>query len=203
VRLEESPLPEAPVVVVANHTSYVDVIVLAAALPFDCAMVAKRELFDRILLRPVLRRLGVVGVDRFHSRESAEDARRLQAIVDRGGSLVFFPEGTLARGAGVQAFHLGAFRVAAEAQVPVVPVSIRGARSMLRPEQWFVRRSALSVTVHAAIRPQGSGWEEALRLRDLARAAIIQGCGEPDLGQAADYAKPPRPPPDVAGHRAA
>lgn len=99
-----------------------------------------------------------------------------------GRTLVFFPEGTFTRRAGLTAFYLGAFKVAAEAGVPVVPGSIRGTRSMLRGEQWFPRWSAISVNFDQPIAPTGTDFAAIVQLRDSARAAVLPHCGEPDLG---------------------
>ena len=86
----------------------------------------------------------------------------------------------------MQAFHLGAFVAAAETDQPVVPVALRGTRSILRDGSWFPRRGAVTVTVGAPPAPRapagGEGpWAAALKLRDAARAHILRHIGEPDL----------------------
>ena len=186
----ETDMPHGPVIVVCNHASYLDAIVLTAALPPRFGMVAKRELLSRAVVGDALRAIGTEGVERFDAIETAQDRVRLEGVVRAGRSLVFFPEGTIVRGAGLQAFHLGAFRIAAETGTPIVPVAIRGSRSMLRPDQWFPRPSKLEITIGKAVVPQASGWSEAVRLRDEARTAILAACGEPDLGQGRDFARP-------------
>ena len=94
-----------------------------------------------------------------------------------------FPEGAFTRRVGLSEFYLGAFKVAAEAGVPLLPGILRGTRSMLRSGQWFPRRAPLSVTIESAIMPSGTDFASVLRLRDEARQAILAGCGEPDLGE--------------------
>ena len=84
---------------------------------------------------------------------------------------------------GLLAFHLGAFTSAVAADLPVVPVTLRGTRSILRGDQWFPRRGAISLHVGRPIPPDGEDFAAVLRLRDGARAAILARCGEPDLGQ--------------------
>jgi 1-acyl-sn-glycerol-3-phosphate acyltransferase len=64
-------------------------------------------------------------------------AATLIAHVHQGRTLVFFPEGTFTRRAGLSGFYLGAFKVAAEANLPVLLGVIRGTQSMLRSDQWF------------------------------------------------------------------
>jgi 1-acyl-sn-glycerol-3-phosphate acyltransferase len=81
---------------------------------------------------------------------------------------------------GLQAFHMGAFMVAARAGVPVVPVGVQGTRAILRAEQWFPRPGRVRVTVGAPMHPQGSDWGAAVALRDAVRTQIAQYCGELD-----------------------
>ena len=115
-----------------------------------------------------------------------------------GHSLVFFPEGTFGRAPGLRPFRLGAFVVAAQTGVPLVPLGISGTRSILRAEQWFPRRGAVSVTVGTPIMPSGTDWNAVIALRDAARAQMLQLCGEPDL--APEYAAgPPLPAPPGRG----
>ncbi len=100
----------------------------------------------------------------------------------RGGVLVSFPEGGFTRKPGLCAFHLGAFKTAAETGLAVVPGAIRGTRSMLRSDQWFPRWAAIQVDIAEPIQPSGQDFQSLLRLRDAARAAVLARCGEPDVG---------------------
>jgi 1-acyl-sn-glycerol-3-phosphate acyltransferase len=84
------------------------------------------------------------------------------------------------REAGLLPFRMGAFAVAAQAGVPVVPVVIRGTRSMLRDGSWFPRHVPVSITVGQPLAPVGNDWTAAVKLRDAVRAEILRGCGEPD-----------------------
>ena len=177
--LEHLPRHE-PYVVAANHASYIDGPVMLAALPAGVHYIVKRELEAQYFPRVLLRRIGAEFVERFAAQQGIQDTERLLRVVQQGHSLGFFPEGTFIRVPGLQAFHMGAFVIAARAGVPVVPVSLRGTRAILRAEQWFPRRGTLRVTVGAAIRPQGSDWGAALALRDAVRTQIAQYCGEPD-----------------------
>ena len=165
-------------IVVANHASYIDAILLGAMLPPDFSFVAKRELADVALIGTALRRLGAVFVERFDAAQGVEDTRALQARVRAGESLAFFPEGTFGRASGLQPFKLGAFVVAAETATPLVPVTLNGTRSLLRDQAWLPRRQAVQVLIGPPIMPTGAGWEHALELRDAARTAIVQGLTE-------------------------
>jgi 1-acyl-sn-glycerol-3-phosphate acyltransferase len=173
-------LPAGGALLVFNHSSYMDVAMLACFLPGAPAFVAKRELAGQIFAGPFLRRLGVLFVERFDAAAGVADAERLAAAA-RGRNLVFFPEGTFSRRPGLAGFYLGAFKIAAEAGLPVYPGVLRGTRSMLRGEQWFPRRAALFLRIEPPIRPEGTDFAAALTLRDAVRSVILEGCGEPDL----------------------
>ena len=164
--------PGGPRVVVANHGSYLDAVVLAAVLPPDFAFVAKSELERGAAARVFLRRLGTAFVERFDRARSVQDSERLSEALQEGRSLVIFPEGTCTRGAALLPFHMGAFLAAAHADRPVVPVGIRGTRRVLYPGRWFPRRRPVHVTVGAPLHPGGAEWGAAVELRDRAREAV-------------------------------
>ncbi len=181
---------DRPCIVVANHASYLDGYLLIAALSGEFSFVAKAELQQRRSVALVLRRLGTEFVERFDLQQGAADTRRLISRARAGRSLMFFPEGTFTRAPGLRPFHLGAFLAAAETGLPVVPVAIRGTRSILRADSWFPRHGAIGVRIgepldpgRAAAEDQGGAWSLALQLRDQARGQILRFCGEPDLAR--------------------
>jgi 1-acyl-sn-glycerol-3-phosphate acyltransferase len=174
-------LPPGNSMVVANHASYIDGIVLAAVLPPAFGFVAKREFTGQFMARIFLRHIGAEFVERVDFQSGVEDARRVTDAVRAGRRLIFFPEGTFDRMPGLLPFRLGAFSAAAAAGVPVLPVAIRGTRSILRSGQWFPRRGAIRIAIGAPLVAQGSDWSAAIKLRDAARAEILKACGEPDL----------------------
>ena len=173
--------PPAAAILVANHSSYIDGLALAAVLANPVTFVAKRELAGQRLAALFLIRLGTVFVERFKTEAGIEDAEAVLAAARTRERLLFFPEGTLTRMPGLLAFRMGAFVTAAQAGLAVVPVTLGGTRSVLRGGQWFPRRGPVSVTLGEPIAPEGSDFSAAVRLRDAARAAILAGCGEPDL----------------------
>jgi 1-acyl-sn-glycerol-3-phosphate acyltransferase len=132
-------------------------------------------------MRTLLAGFGTVFVERFDVQKSAEHADELVDAARKGTSLILFPEGTLQRHTGLAPFRSGAFQVAAKAGVPVVPVALRGVRSVLRDGTWYLRRAPVAVTFGAPIAPEGDDWNAAMRLRDQVRAEILKHSGEPDL----------------------
>jgi 1-acyl-sn-glycerol-3-phosphate acyltransferase len=176
------PLSQAgPSVLVANHSGYLDAIVLMAALPPRFLFVAKRELMQAPIIRTVIKRVGHLTVDRLDFAESVTTTRRIEEAIGQGHSVLIFPEGTFSRIRGIRPFRLGAFKVAVETGRPICPIAIRGAREVLWPGRWIPRRGAIQVFIGKPIRPEGSDWREIVRLRDLAKSEIVRHAGEPPI----------------------
>ena len=176
-------LPGRPCMMVVNHASYLDGIVVVAALEQPKTFVAKSELLEHWVPRIFLKAMGAAFVDRTDAQRGVEDTKQFVELARSGKSLMVFPEGTLRRMPGVLPFRLGAFVVSAQSGVPVVPVTLRGTRSALRDGQWLFRRSRLSVAISPPIAPNGNDWNAAIALRDAARAEILRLSGEPDLSE--------------------
>jgi len=177
-------LPEnEPYILVANHASYLDGIILTAALPPKLTFAVKQELKKQFIPRIFLGRIQARYVDRFDAVKGVKDASNILKGILSGESLAIMPEGTFSRAPGLRPFHTGAFMIAAKADVPIIPVAIRGTRSILRGSSWFPRRGIVSISIGSPIRPAGSSWNNAIKLRDRARAEILHHCGEPDLQQ--------------------
>ena len=175
-------LPRGNAVILFNHTSYMDAVIIASVLPGEPAFVAKKEFAEQAFAGSFMRRLGVSFVERFDAAASLADAEAVTGLAKAGRLFVFFPEGTFTRRAGLMGFYMGAFKVAAEANLPVVPGVLRGVRTLLRGDQWFPRRTPVSVVIEEPIQPSGTDFTAMLALRDAARAAMLKHVGEPDLG---------------------
>lgn len=177
-------LPDCQCVVVANHASYLDGLVMTAVLPPHFAYVVKREMNRVPLAGLLLRRLGTEFVERFNRHQGARDARRMLRAASGGQSMMFFPEGTFADTPGVLKFHNGAFATAARAGCPVVPVAVRGTRALLSGSRLLPRPGRIDVLLLPPLpNPVVSGATidaAARTLREQARAQIIAAAGEPD-----------------------
>jgi fatty-acyl-CoA synthase len=175
--LERLP-PARALVFAANHSSYLDAIVLFAAIPREFRFVGKRELAGWPLVGTVVRRAGHLTVERADPSRSVQDAERVTAAMRGGTSLVFFPEGTFLETTRLLPFRLGAFKTAVEAGSPVVPVAIHGTRTILPAGAWLPRRAPITVVIGRAIAPAGRDWREIVRLRDAAHSEISRGLDE-------------------------
>jgi 1-acyl-sn-glycerol-3-phosphate acyltransferase len=164
-------LPQVPCVVVANHASYIDGLVAAAALPPDFAFVIKKEMVRVPLAGLLLRRLGSQFVERFNRHKGGVDARRVMKLAATGQSLVFFPEGTFTEIRQIGKFLGGAFTTAERLGLPVVAVAIHGTRAVLPPGGLRVQRSTIRVEILEVL----TGSDAKQRSREL----IARAVGEP------------------------
>ncbi len=176
-------LPATPCVVVANHASYLDGVVLFAALPPSFGFVIKREMSNVPLANLLLRRIGSHFVDRGSGHKGARDTRKLLKRAHAGGALAFFPEGTFQLRARPRArFAAAPSSIAAKAQLPIVPVAIRGTRARCPPAVSCrgPDASAWNSRHHwrHRLRPQRTDLGVARR---AARQAILARIDEPDL----------------------
>ena len=179
---EARPDDGRPHIIVANHASYADGIVISAAVAEPHRFVAKAELARTPVVGRYLRRLATVFIERFTAERLAE-AGRMRDALSGGDSIIIFPEGTFARARGLRAFHLGAFEAAVTAGIPVIPLAVCGTRCLLRDGQWLPRHAPLRLVAGAPLtaREGEASFAAAVRLRDAARAHILRHCDEPDL----------------------
>src|SRR5262245_2564109 len=181
--LERERLPRGPCVLVANHASYLDGIVLKAALPARFSFVIKKEVSSVPIGGLLLRRIGSEFVDRVNRHTAGVAARRLLKVAESGQAIVVFPEGTFLHQPGIHPFHTGAFAIAARAGLPVVPVWLTGTRRALPDGAWLPRYARLKLFILEAIAPPPAehSAHDVAAIRDRARAAILEAVGEPDL----------------------
>ena len=183
VRIEGSAIEHHyPCVVIANHASYLDGIILTAALPAGFTYLIKQQMAGVPIVGFILRRLGSAFVDRADVKDRHRIARTLVGQARRGEALGFFPEGMFDASPGLKPFQLGAFSAAARARLPVVPVVIYGARHKLPAGRLFAAPGPLRIRicdpVHATDEPS------ARALMQLARRAMLLHLDEPDLAPA-------------------
>jgi 1-acyl-sn-glycerol-3-phosphate acyltransferase len=178
-----SPPPDGGIIIVANHASYLDGLVLSAAIPGELTFVAKYGFKSRPVIGPFLERLGTVFVHRLDARAGVEDTEVVLEAARRGARIVVLPEGTFARMPGLLSFRLGGFLVAAQGRLPVLPVAIKGTRMILRDVQWFPRRGAIAVHFGVLVHADSTEFDAAVRLRDRVRSEILRKVGEPDLAR--------------------
>jgi 1-acyl-sn-glycerol-3-phosphate acyltransferase len=165
-------------VVVANHQSFLDIFLLSN-LPREMKWVAKRSLFKIPWVGWCFTMSGDIPVDRGDPASAAEVLERARRYLSRGMSVMMFPEGTRSRDGKLLPFKLGAFKLAVDAGVPVLPIAISGtAQGMPKGSPW-VRPSQLRVQILEPVPVVGDSGEVGVaQLRSEVRRRIAAALGE-------------------------
>lgn len=161
-----------PHVFVANHESIIDICALFRALPVPIRFVIKQELARVPFIGWYARAMGMLFIERGHAREAAQRLHGVVAIVRGGASLCAFPEGTRSRDGTVGPFKGGAFQVALQAGVPVVPIAITGSGKVLPASGFRVRPGTIRVRIGAPIATTGLHAGDRHALAQRAHAAV-------------------------------
>ena len=149
--------PGATYVLVANHQSLADILaVLHIQHPFK--FIAKKELFWIPFLGWSLSLTGYIPLVRGDLKSGKEALEKASDYLKQGVSVLFFPEGTRSPDGEIRDFKIGAFKLAVETGVPVVPIVIDGTHGLLpKGSRLLARRVEVLVKVEAPERPSGGG----------------------------------------------
>jgi fatty-acyl-CoA synthase len=156
-------------IIVANHSSYLDSVVLLAVLASDYRFVANHQELTRPFVGLVLKRGRHLIVDRRSLRSRAACMQAMLNALDHGISLVLFPEGTRSAHR-LQAFKIGAFHAAVKSGRPIVPVAIAGTERILPRHRRLLRRDDIAITILPAIYPGNEPRAAALLSQQTAAA---------------------------------
>ena len=169
----------SPCIVIANHASYLDGMILTAALPPNFTFLIKYEMATLPLTGFLLKRIGSEFVDRNKDSHKKQVARRLFRAAEEGDALAFFPEGTFDKTPGLRRFQLGAFSSARRAKLPIVPIVITGSRDKLPANSWICSPGPLSVRVCLPL--YANTYTSIQGLVRASRKEMLKWLGEPDL----------------------
>lgn len=180
-------LPPGPCVIVANHASYVDGLLLKGFLPPRFSFVIKGEMRRIPLVHFLLRRAGAHFVERAGGSAASRDLRAFVRAARKGTALGFFPEGTFVAAPGMLPFKPGAFLVAIKARLPVVPIAIRGTRRMLPAGRALPRPSCLEFELLPPIAPGDTEFTDSRTLANAARRRILGALDDAERSESEQY----------------
>lgn len=177
-------LPSGPHILLVNHTSFLDPLVLTAAMPVPpgYAFVARQQYRSQALLWPLLRAVGTVVLHRHGSHASPSNIDILLSAIRSGQNLIVFPEGAIHRTAGVRPFHSGAFVSAWQAGTSLVVAGIHGARKALPLKSWRPVRTGISVRIGAVLDPHDIDKTTMEKYTQVARDRMAPLTGEKIAG---------------------
>lgn len=165
--------PRRPYVVVANHESFVDIL-LISHLPFEMKWMSKKEFFKIPFVGWGMQLAGDIHLDRESRKAGVQALVECRDRLDKKVSVMIFPEGTRSRSGELQEFKDGAFRLAVQAGVPILPLAVTGTREALVKHDWRFGYSRAEVRVLDPIPTEGLTNDDVPALRDRTRAAIAE-----------------------------
>ena len=174
--------PRRPYVVVSNHESFVDIL-LISHLPWEMKWLSKAELFRIPILGWLLRLAGDIPIKRGFGPSAIEAIARCREALANRVSVMIFPEGTRSTTDELLPFKDGAFRLAIDAGVPILPLVVHGTSTALPKHDWRFGRSTAVVRVLEPVETVGLGPADVAALKDRVRRLIVDTRAELAAGR--------------------
>ncbi|MFL5401290.1 MAG: lysophospholipid acyltransferase family protein [Gemmatimonadales bacterium] len=169
--------PRRPYVVVSNHESFADIL-LISHLPWEMKWLSKAELFRIPIMGWEMWLAGDIPVRRGFGPSAVEAMERCRQTLARRVSVMIFPEGTRSKTAELLPFKDGAFRLAVEAGVPILPLAVSGTRTALPKHDWRFGRSVAEVRVLEPVDTAGLTLADVPALKTRIRDTIVRARDE-------------------------
>lgn len=147
-------VPPGPVVVMGNHQSCFDIMLVLGYIDKPLAFIAKKELARLPLISQWMKFFGCLFLDRRDVRQAAQVFQRAVEAVRNGWSMVIFPEGTRSRSAEMREFKKGSMKLPVRANVPIVPISIDGTYKVYEGNGSMIGSADITLTISPPILPK-------------------------------------------------
>lgn len=164
--------PEQSYVVVSNHQSLSDILVLYGWLGIDFRWVMKQELRSIPGLGAACEKLGHIYIDRSNHQAAIESINAAKDRIAGGTSVLFFPEGTRSNDGRLKRFKKGAFRFALDAGLPVLPVTVDGACDVLPARRYDLRPGRARLVIHPPVATEGLAAKDVPALSEKVKTII-------------------------------
>jgi len=153
---------EQSYVVVTNHQSMYDILLLYGWLELDLKWVMKKELRKVPGIGLGCEKAGHIFVDRRKPRQAAQAIKEALGRLGSGVGILFFPEGTRSPDGHLLPFKKGAFRLSVEQGLPILPVTLIGTRNIQPGNSFSLFPGKIRMVIHRAIDPSGKDADELL-----------------------------------------
>jgi 1-acyl-sn-glycerol-3-phosphate acyltransferase len=162
-------------IVVSNHQSLFDIPVIIANFPLSVRMIAKKELFWIPIFGWAIYIAGHISIDRGSGRKAKRSLEKaLEKISKKRFSVVVYPEGTRSPDGEVKEFGKGAFRLAFESKLPILPVAIKDSRKVLPRGSLRINRGEIKIVIGKPISTENIEKRELNKLKDKVRSEIMK-----------------------------
>ncbi len=171
----ENCAPRQSYIFVANHQSIFDIFLIYGWLNCPFKWIMKKELRKIPFVGKACESAGHIFIDRSSPIRARKSIMKAEERLRGGVSVVIFPEGTRTKDGQVGRFKKGAFSIAADIHLPVVPITIKGAYETLPYHGRYIRPGVIEMKIHKPIDTSGTTHDNIAALLDEARAAVAAG----------------------------
>lgn len=171
---EENIPKDRSVVFISNHQGNFDIPIILGYINKPKAFIAKIEIKKMPLISSWMKEMKCVFMDREDIRQSVQAINEGAEILREGYSLVICPEGTRSKGDAMGEFKHGSFKLATKAQVPIIPVTIKGSYKMMEQSKFIIRPAKVEVIISKPVETKGLTKEEIKELPEKVKAIIAR-----------------------------
>lgn len=159
---------------VANHESHFDIPVLFASIPEPVYFIAKKELKKVPFMGWYMALLGMIFIDRSNREKAMKSMKEAGKLIKKGRSVISFPEGTRSKDGTIKLFKRGAFIIAKESNVPIVPIAISGTWEVLAPGKSKIRPGRVKVVIGEEVLPEHHRDKTPEQLAAFVRQRVVE-----------------------------
>lgn len=168
-------IPLGPVVLMGNHQSYFDIMLMLGYVDKPLAFIAKQELTKLPLIKQWMGHLGCLFLDRNDIRQASKVFQQAVEKLQGGSSMVIFPEGTRSRSADIAAFKKGSMKLPIRANVPIVPISIDGTYKIYEGNGSRIGPALIKLVISPPVLPDIYTREGSSGIAELVLTRVEQG----------------------------
>jgi 1-acyl-sn-glycerol-3-phosphate acyltransferase len=169
---EENLHKEGPVLFVSNHQGNFDIPILLGFIDKPKAFIAKKELTKIPILRTWMEYMQCVFIDRSDARQSLKAINRGAELLQEGYSQVIFPEGTRSEDGTLREFKPGSLKLALKANVPIIPITIKGSYNMMPKGDWKIKAAKVEVIISPPVSTENVSVKESNELTEKVKTII-------------------------------
>ena len=169
---EENFSTEKSYIIVVNHQSMADIVILQAYIKLTIKWIMKKELGSIPIFGFACKTLGCIYVDRFNHASALASMHAAQKSLSKTSSVIFFPEGTRSKDGKLLDFKKGAFRFAMATGLPILPVTIRDSRNILPADSLDVSPGSTTIIIHPSINMKNKNLDELDAILSITKKKI-------------------------------
>lgn len=170
-------LPEGPVLFVSNHEGNFDIPVILSKIPKPFGFIAKKEVKKLPVIPVYMEDMNCVFIDRTDRRSALKSISDTAEKLKQGHSILIFPEGTRSKGNGLGEFKAGFMRIAKDAQVPILPIAIKGTADIMEKNNNEIKPAKVHLMILEPISAEKISEMPSKQAVELVRKTIEEALG--------------------------